>query len=193
MFLSRWQPFPGGTRVNALQLTGFALLGIFPRTGSLVMKAEDRLAALGISLPAPAAPVANYLPFALSGSLLVVSGQLPIGPSGKLDPAHTGKLGVAVSSKAGQAAARLCAINILAQAKSALGDLDRISRCVRLGGFINAAPGFADLAGVMNGASDVMVEVLGDKGRHARATVGVAELPLDSAVEIEALFEIAGN
>lgn len=157
------------------------------------MTAEDRLAALGISLPASAAPVANYLPFLLSGPLLAVSGQLPIGPSGKLDPAHTGKLGAAVSSKAGQAAARLCAINILAQAKAALGDLERISRCIRLGGFINAAPGFADLAGVMNGASDLMVEVLGDKGRHARATVGVAELPLDSAVEIEALFEIAGT
>ena len=157
------------------------------------MTAEDTLAALGIFLPPPAAPVANYLPFVVSRSLLAVSGQLPIGPSGKLDPAHTGKLGVAVSSKAGQAAARLCAINILAQAKAALGDLDRISHCVRLGGFINAAPGFANLAGVMNGASDFMVEVLADKGRHARSTVGVAALPLDSAVEIEALFEIAGT
>ena len=156
------------------------------------MTAEDRLAALGVFLPPPAMPVANYLPFIVSGSLLAVSGQLPIGPSGTLDPAHTGKLGVAVSSNAGQAAARLCAINILAQAKAALGDLDRISRCVRLGGFINAAPGFAHLAGVMNGASDFMVDVLGDKGRHARSTVGVGGLPLDSAVEIEALFEIAG-
>jgi enamine deaminase RidA (YjgF/YER057c/UK114 family) len=156
------------------------------------MTAEERLAALGISLPSPAASVANYLPFVVSGSLLAVSGQLPIGPSGQLDPAHTGKLGVKVSSQAGQAAARICAINILAQAKAALGDLDRISRCIRLGGFVNAAPGFADLAEVMNGASDFMVEVLEDKGRHARSTVGVAELPLDSAVEIEALFEIAG-
>jgi enamine deaminase RidA (YjgF/YER057c/UK114 family) len=157
------------------------------------MTAEDRLAALGISLPTPVAPIANYLPFVVSGSLLAVSGQLPIGPSGTLDPAYKGKLGVDVSSKAGQTAARLCAINILAQAKAALGDLDRISRCVRLGGFINTAPGFANLAGVMNGASDLMVEVLGDKGRHARSTVGVAGLPLDSAVEIEALFEIAGT
>ena len=156
------------------------------------MTAEDRLAAMGVVLPSPAAPVANYLPFVVSGSLLAVSGQLPIGPNGRLDPAHTGKLGVEVSSKAGQAAARLCAINILAQAKAALGDLDRISRCVRLGGFVNAAPGFANLAGVINGASDLMVDVLGDKGRHARSTVGVAELPLDCAVEIEALFEIAG-
>ncbi len=157
------------------------------------MTAEDRLATSGVFLPPPAAPVANYLPFVVTGSLLAVSGQLPIGPTGKLDLAHTGKLGVEVSSKAGQAAARLCAINILAQAKAALGDLDRITRCVRLGGFINAAPGFTNLAGVMNGASDFIVEVLGDKGRHARSTVGVAELPLDSAVEIEALFEIAGT
>ena len=157
------------------------------------MTAEDRLATLGVVLPSAAAPVANYLPFVVSGSLLAVSGQLPIGPTGQLDPAHTGKLGVEVSSQAGQAAARLCAINILAQAKAALGDLDRISHCVRLGGFINAAPGFANLAGVMNGASDFMVEVLADKGRHARSTVGVAALPLDSAVEIEALFEIAGT
>jgi enamine deaminase RidA (YjgF/YER057c/UK114 family) len=156
------------------------------------MTAEDTLAALGVSLPPPAVPVANYLPFVVSGSLLAVSGQLPFGPSGKLDPAHTGKLGLAVSSKAGQAAARLCAINILAQAKAALGDLDRISRCIMLGGFINAVPGFANLAEVMNGASDLMVDILGDKGRHARSTVGVAGLPLDSAVEIEALFEIAG-
>jgi enamine deaminase RidA (YjgF/YER057c/UK114 family) len=154
---------------------------------------EDRLAALGVVLPSPAAPLANYLPFVVSGSLLAVSGQLPVGPSGKLDPTHIGKLGVEVSSKAGQEAARMCAINILAQAKAALGDLDRISRCVRLGGFIDAAPGFTNLAGVMNGASDFMVDVLGDKGRHARSTVGVAGLPLDSAVEIEALFEIAGT
>jgi enamine deaminase RidA (YjgF/YER057c/UK114 family) len=159
---------------------------------SFVMTAEERLSALGVSLPSPAAPVANYIPFVISGSLLVVSGQLAFGPNGKIDPAHTGKLGVAVSDNAGQAAARLCVINILAQAKSALGDLDSIARCVKLGGFINAAPGFANLAGVMNGASDFIVEVLGDKGRHARSTVGVAELPLDCAVEIEALFEIAG-
>jgi enamine deaminase RidA (YjgF/YER057c/UK114 family) len=153
--------------------------------------AEDRLAALGIALPSAAAPVANYLPFVVSGSLLVVSGQLAFGPSGKLDPAHTGKLGAEVTVSAGQEAARLCALNVVAQAKAALGDLERISRCIRLGGFINAAPGFTNLAGVMNGASDLMVEIFGDKGRHARSTVGVAELPLNSAVEIEALLEIA--
>jgi enamine deaminase RidA (YjgF/YER057c/UK114 family) len=189
---SYWQPFPAGLSFRALQSTGFALLGNPSEIGSFVMTAEDRLAELGISLPSPAAPVANYLPFVVSGSFLFVSGQLAFGPDGKVDPAHTGKLGVAVSDTAGQAAARLCVINILAQAKAALSDLDRISRCVRLGGFINAAPGFSNLAGVMNGASDLMVDVLGNKGRHARSTVGAAELPLDCAVEIEALFEIAG-
>jgi enamine deaminase RidA (YjgF/YER057c/UK114 family) len=153
-------------------------------------KIEDRLAALGVSLPVPAAPVANYVPFVVSGSLLVISGQLALGPDGKLDPAHIGKVGANVTTEAGQAAARRCAVNLLAQAKAALGDLDRISRCVRLGGFINVAPGFSAVAPVMNGASDFIVEVLGDKGRHARSTVGVAELPLDSAVEVEALFEV---
>lgn len=152
---------------------------------------EAKLRALGLSLPSPAAPVANYVPFVISGSLLIVSGQLPFGADGKLDPAHVGKVGAAVSIEAGKAAARLCVINVLAQAKVALGDLDRIARCVRLGGFINAAQGFANLPPVMNGASDLIVEVLGDLGRHARSTVGVAELPLDSAVEVEAMFEIA--
>lgn len=152
---------------------------------------EDKLAALGIVLPVPAAPVANYVPFVVSGRLLVVAGQLAFGADGKLDPAHIGKVGGAVSVEAGQAAARLCAINILAQAKAALGDLDKITRCVRLGGFINTAPGFSTVAAVMNGASDLMVAVLGDKGRHARSTVGVAELPFDCVVEVDAMLEIA--
>jgi enamine deaminase RidA (YjgF/YER057c/UK114 family) len=156
-------------------------------------KIEARLVDLGVSLPSPAAPVANYVPFVASGALLIISGQLAFGPDGKLDPAHIGKLGAQVSSEAGRDAARICAINILAQAKAALGDLDKISRCVRLGGFINTAPGFSTVAAVMNGASDFMVDVLGDKGRHARSTVGVAELPFDCAVEIEALFEIAAG
>jgi enamine deaminase RidA (YjgF/YER057c/UK114 family) len=102
-----------------------------------------------------------------------------------------GKLGAAVSIEEGQEAARICAINLLAQARSALGDLDRIKRCVRLGGFINSEPNFAQLPVVMNGASDLMVEVLGDAGRHARTTVGVAELPGDASVEVEAVFEVA--
>ncbi len=152
---------------------------------------EARLRTLNVTLPAAAAPVANYVPCVISGTLLVVSGQLAFGDDGKLDPSHVGKVGSAVSVEAGRAAAQRCAINILAQAKASLGDLDRIRRCVRLGGFINVAPGFSQVASVMNGASDFMVEVLGEAGRHARSTVGVAELPLDCAVEVEALFEIA--
>ncbi len=152
---------------------------------------EARLHILNVTLPAAAAPVANYVPCVISGSWLMVSGQLAFGDDGKLDPNHVGKVGGAVSAEAGRAAAQRCAINILAQAKAALGDLDRIRRCVRLGGFINAAPGFSQVAAVMNGASDFMVDVLGEAGRHARSTVGVAELPLDCAVEVEALFEIA--
>lgn len=151
---------------------------------------EARLAELGIALPQAAAPVANYAPFVLAGGNLVVSGQLALGPDGKLDAAHKGKLGADVSGESGRVAARNCAINVLAQAKAALGDLDRIERCLRLGGFINAAPDFIDLALIMNGASDLMVEVLGDRGRHARSTVGVASLPLGCAVEVEALFSV---
>lgn len=152
---------------------------------------ERRLAELGVTLPTPAAPVANYVPAVRTGNLLVVSGQICFGADGRLDPAHRGKVGAEVSPEAAAAAARLCAVNVLAQVRAALGDLDRIARCVRLGGFINAVPTFAALATVMNGASDLMVEVLGDKGRHARTTIGVAELPLDAAVEVEALFEVS--
>ncbi len=152
---------------------------------------EKKLQVLGISLPTPAAPVANYVAYVISGSLLVISGQVAFGPDGKIAPDHTGKIGAGVSAEAGVAAARQCAINVLAQAKAAVGDLDKIVRCVRLGGFINVAPGFSAVAPIMNGASDLMVEVLGDKGRHARSTIGVAELPLDSAVEVEAIFEIS--
>ena len=153
---------------------------------------EDRLTELGIALPTPAAPVANYVPFVLHGSLLVISGQLALGPDGKLASEHKGKIGGGVDEAAATAAARLCVINILAQAKAALGDLGRIERCIRLGGFMNTAPGFSAIAPIMNGASDVMVAVLSDKGRHARSTIGVAEVPLDSAVEVEALFAVTG-
>ena len=152
---------------------------------------ETKLADLGIQLPTPAAPIANYVPFVLSGMLLVVSGELALGSDGMLADAHKGKLGGAMDKAAGQAAARLCLVNVLAQAKAALGDLDRIGRVVRLGGFINAEPDFTDLPAIMNGASDLAVEVFGDKGRHARSTIGVASLPFGCAVEVEALFEIA--
>jgi enamine deaminase RidA (YjgF/YER057c/UK114 family) len=151
--------------------------------------AETKLTSLGITLPTPAAPVANYVPFVRSGNLLTISGQLCFGADGKL--VAKGRLGDGVSIEDGQKAARACAVNLLAQVKAALGDLDKIARVVRLGGFINSAPGFGDGPKVMNGASDLMVDVFGDKGRHARSTVGVAALPADAAVEVEGLFEIA--
>jgi len=150
---------------------------------------EKKLASLGINLPSPAGPVANYVPFVRSGNLLVVSGQLCFGTEGKL--VAKGQLGGGVSIEDGQKAARACAVNLLAQIKGALGDLDKVIRVVRLGGFINSTPGFTDGPKVMNGASDLMVEVFGDKGRHARTTVGVAALPADAAIEVEGLFEIA--
>jgi enamine deaminase RidA (YjgF/YER057c/UK114 family) len=150
---------------------------------------EQKLASLSIHLHAAPAPVANYVGFVRTGNLLVVSGQVCFDPSGKL--IAKGKLGADVSIEQGQAAARGCAINLLAQVKAALGDLDKVVRVVRLGGFINSAPDFLDGPKVLNGASDLMVEVFGDKGRHARTTVGVASLPADAAVEVEGMFEVS--
>jgi enamine deaminase RidA (YjgF/YER057c/UK114 family) len=150
---------------------------------------EKKLASLGISLPTPAAPIANYVPFVRSQNMLVVSGQLCFGTDGNL--VAKGQLGNGVSLDDGQRAARACAINLLAQLKSALGDLDKVIRVVRLGGFINSVPGFTDGPKVMNGASDLMVEVFGEKGRHARSTVGVAALPANAAVEVEGQFEVS--
>lgn len=150
---------------------------------------EKKLASLGISLPAPATPIANYVPFVRSGNMLVVSGQLCFGADGNL--VARGQLGGGVSMDDGQKAARACAVNLLAQLRAALGDLDKVTRVVRLGGFINSAPGFADGPKVMNGASDLMVEVFGEKGRHARSTVGVAALPANAAVEVEGQFEVS--
>jgi enamine deaminase RidA (YjgF/YER057c/UK114 family) len=150
---------------------------------------EKKLAELGIVLPTPATPVANYIPFVQVGTLLFVSGQICLDASGKL--VAKGKLGDGVSVEDGQKAARACAINVLAQVKAALGDLDQVKRVVRLGGFINSSPSFLEGPKVMNGASDLMVAVLGDKGRHARTTVGVAVLPADAAVEVEGVFEVA--
>jgi enamine deaminase RidA (YjgF/YER057c/UK114 family) len=151
---------------------------------------EAKLAELGITLPSPAAPVANYVPFVRTGNLVVISGQICFGPDGRIAEAHKGKVGGEVSMEAGVEAARLCAINVLAQLKAAVGDLDQVVRCVRLGGFINVVPTFAAVPQVMNGASDLMVAVLGDRGRHARSTIGVAELPADAAVEVEGMFEV---
>ena len=148
----------------------------------------ERLAALGLALPLASAPVANYLPFCRLGALLFISGQLPVS-GGVVDPAHRGKLGAGVMLEAGQAAARLAALNVLAQARAAAGDLAKL-RAVRLGGFVNCSPDFSQLPQVVNGASDLVAAVLGDNGSHARFAVGVAQLPLDAAIEIEAIFEI---
>lgn len=142
----------------------------------------------GITLPELKPPVANYVSFVISGNMLYISGQLPLGVGGVMTKGHLGK---DVSLEDGQAAARICALNILAQANAALGgDLDRIARCVKLGGFVSSTPEFTDHPKVVNGASDFIVEILGDAGRHARAAVGVAALPLGAAVEVEAVFEI---
>lgn len=149
---------------------------------------EARLQSLGITLPTPAAPAANYVPFIESRGMLYVSGQIPVSPSG-ID--FVGRLGEDFGLEEGRLAARLCAINLLAQARAALGDLDRIARVVKLTGFVASAPAFTDQPKVVNGASDFMVEVFGDKGRHARSAVGVAALPFGVAVEVEAIFEIA--
>jgi enamine deaminase RidA (YjgF/YER057c/UK114 family) len=150
---------------------------------------EKKLNDLGIVLKEPAAPVANYIPFVRTGNLLMVSGQICFGSDGKL--VAKGQLGGGVSIEDGQKAARACAVNLLAQVKAALGDLDKVARVVRLGGFVNSAPGFLDGPKVMNGASDLMVAAFGDKGKHARSTVGVSALPGDAAMEVEGLFEVS--
>lgn len=149
---------------------------------------EARLAALGVTLPEPAAPAANYVPFVMTGNQLFVSGQLPMGANGL---EFVGKLGDTVSVDDGKAAARLCAINLLAQAKAATGDLEKVARLVKIVGFVNSTPDFTDQPQVINGASDFLVEAMGDKGRHARSAVSAGALPFGVAVEIEAIFELA--
>mgnify|MGYP002077825078 FL=1 len=149
---------------------------------------EQKLAAEGIVLAEPRSPIANYVPFVRSGNLLFVSGQVCMNSDGKL--IAKGKCGAGVSVDQGYAAAKGCAVNLLAQVKAALGDLDKVARVVRLGGVVKSAPRFPDRPKVLNGASDLMVAAFGDKGRHARTTVGVASLPADAAVEVEAVFEV---
>jgi enamine deaminase RidA (YjgF/YER057c/UK114 family) len=151
------------------------------------VSAEARVAALGLVIPHPVAPMANYVPFVMSGRLLFVSGQVPM-RDGQM--AWRGKLGAAVTVAHGQAAARQCLLNLLGQVRAALGSLDRVTRVVRLGGFVAAVPDFTDLAIVMNGASDLAGEIFGEIGHHARSTVGVAVLPGDAAVEVEGVFEV---
>ncbi len=149
--------------------------------------AESRLADLGITLPEPSAPVANYVPFVQTGNLLFVSGQVPI-VDGK--PTFLGRCGETISTDDAVAAARACAVNLITQVKAATGDLERVTRVVKLIGFVNSAPDFTDQPKVINGASDLMVEVFADRGRHARSAVGVAALPLGVSVEVEGTFEI---
>lgn len=147
---------------------------------------QSRLAELGLTLPDPAAPVANYAPWVMTGNQLFVSGQISLGPSGLV----SGRLGETMTIEDGQAAARLCAINLIAQFKAATGDLTRVKRVVKLGGFVCAAPDFTDIPKVINGASDLMVAVFAEAGRHARSAVSCPVLPLGAAVEIDAVVEI---
>ena len=150
---------------------------------------DSRLAALSLALPAVAPPAANYVPYVQSGNQLFIAGQIPFLNGVK---AHIGKLGDGFSIEQGQDAARACALNILAQAKAAAGgDWSRIVRCVKLGVFVNGTPDFDQQPAVANGASDLMVAVLGESGKHARAAVGVASLPFGVAVEIDAVFELS--
>lgn len=150
---------------------------------------EQKLSALGIEVHTPKPPLANYVGFVRTGNLLFVSGQVCNNAEGKL--IAKGKLGAGVTIDQGVAAARGCAINLLAQVKAAIGDLDKVARVVRLGGFVNSTSDFLDGPKVLNGASDLMVAAFGDKGRHARTTVGVASLPSDAAVEVDGIFEIS--
>jgi enamine deaminase RidA (YjgF/YER057c/UK114 family) len=150
---------------------------------------EARLAELNIELPNAAAPAANYVPYVVSGNQIWVAGQVPFW-NGELK--YRGKVGETMSVEDAQGAARLCALNIIAQAKAALGgDLDRVGRFLKVGGFVNATPDFGDHPKVINGASDLLVEIFGDAGRHARFAVGAGSLPLGVAVEVDAVIEIS--
>ncbi len=152
-------------------------------------KIESRLQELGIELPEAAAPAANYIPYVVSGKLIFVAGQITL-KDGKIE--YTGKVGEDLSVDDGYQAARLCGLNLLAQAKAAAGgDLDKIKRVVKLGGFVNSGPDFSNQPEVINGASDLMVDVFGDNGKHARFAVSAGSLPRNVAVEIDGIFELA--
>jgi len=146
---------------------------------------EEKLASLGVVLPTPVAPVAAYIPFVRTGRLMHISGQVSVDASGGIK----GVVGEDVDFDRAKAAARLCGLNLLAQMKAALGDLDAVARVVKLGGFVQAGPRFFDIPQVVNGCSELMVDVFGDNGRHARSAVGVYRLPLNFAVEVDAVIE----
>jgi enamine deaminase RidA (YjgF/YER057c/UK114 family) len=149
---------------------------------------EARLKELGVTLPAPPVPVASYVPFTISGNIVFISGQVPVADGAVK---YVAKLGIDGGVEVGQAAAQLCAINVLAQLKAACGgDLDRVTRCLKLGVYVNATPDFTQQPEVANGASDLIAAVFGDAGKHARAAVGVGSLPRGVAVEVDAIFEI---
>ena len=148
--------------------------------------AESRLKSLGIELHAIPAPAANYVPTVRTGNLLFISGQVSGNPSAKF----TGKLGQTMNVEQGQQAARVCAVNLLSNLKAALGDLDKVKRIVKLTGFVNCTGDFEDAHKVMNGCSDLLTDVFGDRGKHARSAVGMASLPLGYAVEVEAIVEV---
>lgn len=148
---------------------------------------EKRLESMGLTLPSPAAPAANYVPYVIDNDYLFVSGQLPMGPDGLV---YKGKLGEKYDISEGQEAARLCCINILAQVNAALGGFDRLNRLIKLGGFVNAVAEFVDHPLVINGASDLMADILKDRGQHSRFAVGCNGLPFGAAVEIDAIFSI---
>ena len=151
-------------------------------------RVETRLAELGLTLPEPNAPVANYVPAVLAGRLLYISGQVSSAAGGGIK----GVVGDGLTLEDGQAAARLCGVNLIAQIKRAVeGDFERVRRIVKLGGFVQAGPDFFDIPQVVNGCSDLMVQVFGDDGRHARAAVGVYRLPMNYAVEVDAVVELA--
>ena len=150
-------------------------------------KVEDRLSAAGVTLPTPVSPVANYVPFVRTGALVHISGQVSIDTAGGV----RGVVGEDVDFDRAVAAARMCGVNLLAQMKAACdGDLDRVVRVVKLGGFVQAGPSFFDIPKVVNGCSDLMVEAFGDAGRHARSAVGVYRLPMNFAVEVDAVVEV---
>jgi enamine deaminase RidA (YjgF/YER057c/UK114 family) len=152
-------------------------------------KVESRLKDLGIQLPTPPAPVASYVPYVVSGNLVFISGQVTVTADGLK---YVGTVGKEISVEDGKAAARLCAVNLIAQVKAAAGgDLDRVKRCVKVTVFVNAVPGFTQHPEIANGASDLFVEVFGDAGKHARAAVGAGSLPRNVATEVEAVFELA--